>query len=97
MTGMNPEARAKWQREQKWTLRLGVANVIAVLVLLLVLLAVALIEADLGTRACERAEQRERKALMLADWSGHPADVADAAEATDRRIRRCDQASGQTK
>ena len=53
--------------------------------------ALSIIEghADLGKRSCERAELRERKALMLADWSGHPADVADAADATERRIRRC--------
>ena len=93
---MTPEARDRWRREQRWAFRLQLASAVGVFVLLMVLLVVALLEADLGKRSCERAELRERKALMLADWSGHPADAADAAEATERRIRRCGQASGQT-
>lgn len=84
----------KLRREQQWTLRLQIASVVGLFVLVFVLLAVALIEADFSSRFCERAELRERKALMLADWSEHPADVADAAEATERRVRRCGHLPG---
>lgn len=91
------DAQEKLRRERKWTRRLEVASLIGLAVLLLVawtFLLLALLEPKADSRRCERAERHEREALMLADWSRHPDDVADAANATESRIRRCGQTSG---